>query len=174
MQTEHISTAGRRISLAQTGWLAGALIVPWLGVWVHEFWLVPAQFDFTLDGALFHLLPAVIIFLAWWRFPQHLLPISGFLVLGTIRCLGAFSVLPLPFLSFVPEQTVSHYLVHGIYLLAQLPLLMVALMIMRRRHARRGMASRKARGHTYKHVESCFWTGSNAAQGLLPCMSAVC
>lgn len=36
---------------------------------------------------------------------------------------GGGSVLPLSILPFVPEQTVSHYLVHGVYALAQFPLL---------------------------------------------------
>lgn len=39
---------------------------------------------------------------------------------------GGGSVLPLSLLPFVPEQTVGHYLVHGVYALAQLPLLLVA------------------------------------------------
>lgn len=39
---------------------------------------------------------------------------------------GGVSVLPLSILPFVPEQTVGHYLVHGGYALAQLPLLWTA------------------------------------------------
>ena len=35
---------------------------------------------------------------------------------------GALPVLPFPFLPFRPEQTMSHYLVHGIYLATQIPL----------------------------------------------------
>lgn len=44
---------------------------------------------------------------------------------------GGGSVLPLS-LPVVPERTVGHYLVHGVYALAQLPLLLVALQSVRR------------------------------------------
>lgn len=40
--------------------------------------------------------------------------------------LGGGSVLPLGFLPFVPDQTVSHYAAHLVYVLTQLPLLWVA------------------------------------------------
>lgn len=40
---------------------------------------------------------------------------------------GILTVLPLPFLPFVPEQSPSHYLAHAIYSLAQLPLLWMVL-----------------------------------------------
>lgn len=36
---------------------------------------------------------------------------------------GILTVLPFPFLPFVPEQGPSHYLAHAIYSLAQLPLI---------------------------------------------------
>lgn len=40
---------------------------------------------------------------------------------------GILTVLPLPFLPFVPEQSLSHYLAHASYSLAQLPLLWMVL-----------------------------------------------
>ena len=40
---------------------------------------------------------------------------------------GILTVLPLPFLPFVPEQSPSHYLAHAIYSLAQVPLLWMVL-----------------------------------------------
>ena len=45
---------------------------------------------------------------------------------------GILTVLPLPFLPFVPEQSLRHYLAHAIYSLAQLPLLWMVLGSMRR------------------------------------------
>lgn len=106
----------------------------WLGLWVHELYRVPAQFGFTLESMLFHLLPALIIFLAWWRFPRSVLPLYGMWVLGILHGLGGgvLSVLPLPIWPFVPEQTVSHYVVHGVYFIAQIPLLLLAFTLMRR------------------------------------------
>ena len=44
---------------------------------------------------------------------------------------GILTVLPLPFLPFVPEQSPSHYLAHAIYSLAQLPLLWMVLATVR-------------------------------------------
>ncbi len=40
---------------------------------------------------------------------------------------GIVTVLPLPFLPFVPEQTLSHYLAHLIYTITQIPMLWVLL-----------------------------------------------
>lgn len=44
---------------------------------------------------------------------------------------AVLTVLPLPFLPFDPEQTLEHYSAHALYGLLQLPLLWVALRIMR-------------------------------------------
>lgn len=38
---------------------------------------------------------------------------------------GVLTVLPLPILPFVPEQTVAHYVAHVVYSVAQLPLLAI-------------------------------------------------
>lgn len=105
----------------------------WLGLWIHEFHRIPAQFGFTFEGLLFHLLPALIIFLACWRYPGHVFPIYGMWVLGILHGLGGgvLSVLPLPIWPFVPDQTLSHYVVHGVYFLAQVPLLLLAFTLMR-------------------------------------------
>ncbi|MBA3560914.1 MAG: hypothetical protein H0W30_20275 [Gemmatimonadaceae bacterium] len=45
---------------------------------------------------------------------------------------GALTVLPLPLLPFVPEQTVEHYAAHAIYAIAQVPLLGLLLTARRR------------------------------------------
>jgi hypothetical protein len=46
---------------------------------------------------------------------------------------GALSVLPLQFLPFRPEQTMSHYLIHGIYLATQVPLVVALVRSLRGR-----------------------------------------
>lgn len=134
MQTKSTSLAVRRTFPVPPLWVAGALITSWLGLWAHEFYRVPAQFGLTQISLLFHLLPALIIFLVWWRFPQNMLPLSGMWVLGILHGLGGgvLSVLPLSIWPFVPEQTVSHYVVHGVYAFAQMPLLLLAFTLMRR------------------------------------------
>lgn len=133
MQTKTTHRAVRRTFPVPPIWVAGVLLLSWLGFWVHEFFRIPAQVGFTLESMLFHLLPALIIFLIWWRFPQSILPIAGMWVLGILHGLigGVFSVLPLPIWPFVPEQTVSHYIIHGVYVIAQVPLLLLAFTLMR-------------------------------------------
>ena len=39
---------------------------------------------------------------------------------------GVVSVLPLPFLPFIPVQTVGHYAAHVVYTVSQVPLVLVA------------------------------------------------
>ena len=53
-------------------------------------------------------------------------------VLGILHGLGGgvLSVLPLSIWPFVPEQTVSHYVVHGVDFIAQIPLLLLAFTLM--------------------------------------------
>jgi hypothetical protein len=115
-------------------WVVAVLMVSYLGNWGHELYRVPVSHGFTPEGLLSLLLPAILIFLAWWRFPRHLAPIAAMWALGLIHLLGAcVTVLPLAFLPFAPEQTVLHYLVHAIYAIAQIPLLLLALRLMRRR-----------------------------------------
>ncbi len=130
-QTKTIPMAVRHTFPLHPLWVAGALILAWLGGWGHEFYRVPAQFGFTLVS-LVDLLLALLIFLAWWRFPRSFLPLSGMWVLAILHGLGVLSVLPLPIWPFVPEQTVSHYIVHGVAFLAQLPLLLLVFKLMSR------------------------------------------
>jgi hypothetical protein len=97
------------------------LIVAWAGLWVHELHRVPTLFGLTPDGSLpFAAVIAVLI--AWKQRPAILL-----LGYGWLHLLGAITtVLPLPFLPFLPEQTLSHYVVHAAYAVAQVPLLLHA------------------------------------------------
>ncbi len=69
-------------------------------------------------------------FLTWWRFPQARLPAAWFLIaLAGLNLIGGavITVLPLGFLPFEPEQSLTHYLAHVIYGVAQLPVLAVLL-----------------------------------------------
>src|SRR6187551_3102500 len=55
---------------------------------------------------------------------------------------GIVTVLPLPVLPFVPEQTVEHYVVHAVYAIGQLPLVLVAAGALRGlRYQKRGIAA---------------------------------
>ncbi len=136
MQTEIRPMVMSRTFPLHPKWVAGALIVSYVGIWVHEFHRVPASLGLTPEGLLSLLLPAVVVFLAWWRFPRHAGPIAAMWGLGLLHLLGAcVTILPLAFLPFVPEQTITHYLVHAVYAVAQIPLLLVALRLAQRRIA---------------------------------------
>jgi hypothetical protein len=96
------------------------LMVAWAGLWCHELFRVPAVLGLTVDGALPFL--AVGAALAAWRHRP------SFLLVGyaALQVVGAIiTVLPLPFLPFYPEQTLAHYVAHGVYAAAQTPLLMI-------------------------------------------------
>lgn len=66
----------------------------------------------------------LFIFLVSLRLPNHRWTGRLLLGWGAISLAGAIvTVLPLPFLPFRPEQSVSHYGVHALYVITQLPLL---------------------------------------------------
>jgi hypothetical protein len=103
-----------------------------MGFWFHELNRVPASIGFTPEWLLTPIF-AVLVFLPWWRFPQHIATITALWALGLVHLLAAvLTVLPLAFFSFVPEQTLSHYLVHAVSAVAQAPLLFVTLLGARR------------------------------------------
>ncbi len=72
--------------------------------------------------------------LAWWVAARDGIAARATLGFWTGLNLvgGALTVLPLPLLPFVPEQTVEHYAAHAIYAIAQVPLLGLLLTTRRR------------------------------------------
>jgi sugar phosphate permease len=69
----------------------------------------------------------VTLIAAWFTRSRRGVAI-GLLCWGLLHLVGGgiLSVLPLPFLPFAPEQSVSHYLFHAIYAWAQIPLVLSA------------------------------------------------
>jgi hypothetical protein len=98
----------------------------WAGLLTHELYRVPSALGLTLDGSL-PLLAIAAALLVWWlRAANKRGPTLALLIYGLINAIGGFlSVLPLPFLPFVPDQTLDHYLVHVWYALCQVPLIAV-------------------------------------------------
>jgi hypothetical protein len=113
-----------------------ALAVAWIGLWAHELFRVPSRLGFTPDGSL-PLLAIAVILLVWYlAAADKRAPTWALLVYALINGIGGFlSVLPLPFLPFKPEQTLEHYLVHVLYLVCQVPLILLTLPTGRRRGA---------------------------------------
>ena len=73
----------------------------------------------------------IFLFVIWWLSPGARRGAGIALVLtGVLQLIGGaiISVLPLSFLPFVPEQSLSHYLSHVVLGIAQIPLIVVPLM----------------------------------------------
>jgi hypothetical protein len=105
-----------------------AVAIAWLGLWTHEFYRMPSALGLTLDGSLPLLVIAAALLVWWLRAANKRAATWALLIYGLINCVGGFfSVPPLPFLPFVPEQTLDHYLVHVWYALCQVPLIIVTL-----------------------------------------------
>lgn len=71
---------------------------------------------------------------AYWRHPTSRgvhVAILGWALLNLVVG-GVVTVLPLPVLPFVPEQSVSHYLAHAGYAIGQLPLVLLAVVALQR------------------------------------------
>lgn len=114
--------------------LAALTFLSWLGSYIHT----------TMELALpvwraENSIPAIVgfaLFLGWWRQPKQrqrwarmllVWTAGGHLLLGAI-----LSVLPLELWPFAPEQSLSHYVSHLIYALAQVPLIAVLLLQIRK------------------------------------------
>lgn len=105
------------------GAIAAAAAVAWAGFFIHNVADLPGQTIASPES----LFPTLIwlIPLALGLFPATRRAGAWALLVWSILNLigGALSVLPLPFLPFEPEQTLRHYLFHGLYALSQLPLI---------------------------------------------------
>ena len=121
-KTETTRIAGRR----RIPLLAVALAVSWGSMLLHNQWelpLTPISIENTGPLAF-----DVVLLLACWRWPRSRVAWSVVLGWGLLNMVvgGIITVIPLPVLPFVPEQTIDHYLVHVIYTAGQLPLVLVA------------------------------------------------
>lgn len=99
--------------------------ISWLGLWVHELHRVPNLLGFTPDGDLF-MLPVVTGLAIWWIRSHSNGALVALAVYGAVNLVGGLvSVFPFGWLPFSPEQTASHYGVHIVYAVCQLPLLAI-------------------------------------------------
>ena len=136
--TDAAGPAARRRML---GLLALALAVSWGSMLFHNQTELPVTpLDIENTGPL---AVDVALFFACWRWPWSRVVWMSILVWALINMVvgGIVTVLPLPVLPFVPEQTVEHYAVHAVYAIGQLPLALVAAGALRRlRHQKQGIA----------------------------------
>ncbi|MET0773742.1 MAG: hypothetical protein ABWZ82_11700 [Candidatus Limnocylindrales bacterium] len=118
--------------------MAVALAISWASMLAHNLYELPLS---PVDPESFGpLVVAVALGLAYAARPDSFLVATLAFAWGVLNLVigGVLSVLPLSFLPFVPEQTLTHYGAHVVYTLGQLPLVVVAY-----RAARIAGASRK-------------------------------
>ena len=110
-----------------------ATSVSWFGLWVHELHRMPRLLGLTPDGDMFMLVIAAGL-VYWWVRTHGTAPVAGLFAYAAINLVGgSLTVLPLGWLPFQPQQTWSHYAVHAVYALTQLPLLFMSAAALPRR-----------------------------------------
>lgn len=110
-------------------------VVSCFGLWVHELYRVPSLLGLTPDGSIFMFVIAGGL-AYWWHRTRGAGAAAALLAYAAISLAGgALTAFPLSWLPFKPDQTLSHYAVHIVYAVAQLPLIFVALSSLLRRSA---------------------------------------
>lgn len=127
------NSATTRVPPRTVALVAALTALSWLGMIVHDAISLP---DLSLldPQVVLPTVAFVAVFVAWWAWPGRL---SFWLLFGWtllhFAVGGILSVLPLPFLPFVPEQTPRHYVAHALYAAFQVPLLIVLFRLRPRR-----------------------------------------
>ncbi len=106
--------------------MAAALTVSAGSMLAHNLYELPGSpTDLENSGPI---LFAAILGLAYALRPDSKAVASAALGWGVLNLVigGMVSVLPLPILPFVPEQSISHYAAHVVYALGQVPLVVLA------------------------------------------------
>jgi hypothetical protein len=106
--------------------MAAALAISWVSMLGHNLYELPlGPLDLENSGPL---LVAVGLGTAYAMRPDSFLIAALALAWGVLNLAvgGVLSVLPLPVLPFVPEQSIEHYGAHLVYTLGQVPLVVVS------------------------------------------------
>lgn len=113
------------------GRMALGFAVSWLAMLAHNLLELPlTPVDIENSGPL---LVDLALLAAYWRRPTSRgvqATILGWALLNLVIG-GVVTVLPLSVLPFVPEQSLSHYLVHVLYAVGQVPLVLLAVAALR-------------------------------------------
>ena len=106
--------------------MAAALAISWGSMLGHNLYELPlGPLDIENSGPL---LVAIGLGLAYAARPASILIPALALAWGVLNLVvgGVLSVLPLPILPFVPDQSLEHYGAHIVYVLGQVPLVLIA------------------------------------------------
>lgn len=112
------------------GWVAPFTLLSWLGEAIHNRADLP-QLSLLSPEYTIPALISLVLLLGLWLSPWRKVMRLALLSWAWINLLGGgiLSVLPLPFLPFSPEQTVFHYSMHVVYVVTQIPLIVVLLQL---------------------------------------------
>jgi hypothetical protein len=104
--------------------IAMLMALSWLGEFVHNTLSLPALTLRSPENSALALI-ATLLVIAWWRCRGQRIVAAFLLGWGLVQLVvgAVITVLPFPFLPFVPEQSAAHYLSHLLYGLAQVPLI---------------------------------------------------
>lgn len=112
-------------------WVPAAVAVSWAGFVVHNVADLP---NVSLLGPEY-VVPTLVYLALGVLWATRARRVAAYLLFGwcLLHLVGGavISVLPLPFLPFDPEQSLSHYAFHVLYGLAQVPLLVALLRFLR-------------------------------------------
>jgi hypothetical protein len=119
-----LTAKGRRLTI----WLGLFVLISWLGEFVHNRYELPQLTILSPENSI-PLAISVVLFVLWIVLPAKRVMLILILAWALIHLIGGamLSVLPLPILPFVPEQSVGHYVSHVIYGLAQIPLIALSI-----------------------------------------------
>jgi hypothetical protein len=95
-----------------------------LGEYVHNLVDLPQLTLLSPENSIPALI-SVLLFLAWWQLPYKRVTALALLGWTFMHLIGGavLTIIPFEFLPFYPAQTPTHYLMHIIYGVAQLPLI---------------------------------------------------
>lgn len=111
------------------GTMATGVVTSWAGLFVHNLADLPGQ-SILSPESLGPLIFSATLFAVWVWWPR----VGSWLLLGwaALNVMGAVvTVLPLAFLPFSPAQTAAHYGFHVVYLVTQVPLVVICLIAIR-------------------------------------------
>lgn len=127
----------------RTARIPTAVVLSWLGLFIHNVADLPGQTPLSPETAYPGLI--YLVLLAAWFTRAQVLAARMLLGWGVLQLVGGaiLSVLPLPFLPFHPEQTLRHYSFHVVYGVMQIPLLVVLVADLRERSVARTTSARR-------------------------------
>jgi len=116
------------VTARQSGFVAGFSLVSWLGMMIHNAIELPQLTILSPEIGIPTLIYIGLVF-GWWVLPNKRIWTIGLLSWSILHLLvgGIITVIPFSFLPFYPEQSLTHYLAHVIYSVAQLPLIIYSL-----------------------------------------------